>query len=111
MAKPKRKKRKKGRPPKVDVKGSKPHRRRAHWVSGHWKGRTKKAHRNDPHKRNQRRTQKEIAKKGTRKQERKKKHKEKIKQQTQAHTKKQKVKKTRQTTIGNRKPRGPSKVN
>jgi len=66
-------KKKKGAPKKVPVKGSKPHRRRGGWVRRHFRDRTKKAHRNKPHKRNPRRTHAEIAKKGTRKQERKRK--------------------------------------
>ena len=101
-------KKKKGRPQKVPVKNSKPHRRKGGWVSGYWRGRTKKAHRNKTHKRNQRRTKKGIAQKGTRRQERHQKHMEKIKQQTKAKTMKQPVKKTKQTRFG--KPRGPPKI-
>lgn len=65
-------KKKKGQQVKVKVKGSKPHRRKGTWIRAHWRNRTKKAFRNQPHKRNPRRTKAEIKKKGTRKQERKK---------------------------------------
>lgn len=95
-------------PKKVQVKGSKPHRRSATWVRGYWRRRTKKAFRNKTYPRNKRRTPKEIKTRGTRKQERKEKRMEQVKRQTKGRTGKQETKQTVQTTFG--KPRGPAKV-
>ena len=85
--------RKKGRPQKIGVKQSEPHRQRGGWVTGYWRRRTRKAHRNKTYKRNQRRSKEELAKKGTRKDEYNKLRMEQIKQQLKARTKKQKTKK------------------
>lgn len=59
------KKKKRGRPKQVDVKTSKPHRRKKFWRKGGWVD-TSKPHRNKKHKRNPRRTKEEIKKKGRR---------------------------------------------
>lgn len=56
-------------PKPVKVKRSKPHRRRATWVKGYFRRRTKKAFRNKPYTRNKRRTNEDIALKGTRKEQ------------------------------------------
>lgn len=93
---------------KVKVKGSKPHRRTAHWVRGYWMRRTNKAYRNKPYNRNKARSPEEIKKKGTRKQERKEKRMKQVKNQTKGRSGKQKTKLTVQTTFGT--PRGPAKV-
>lgn len=93
---------------KVNVKGSKAYRRKAHWVSGYWMRRTEKANRNKQYKRNKARSPVEIKKKGTRKQERKEKRMKQVMNQTKGRSGKQKVKKTTQTTFGT--PRGPAKV-
>jgi len=55
---------------KVDVKQSKPHRRKGHWVSGYFM-RISKAFRNRGHKRQPRRTSATIKEKKTRKEQRK----------------------------------------
>jgi len=89
-------KKKKGRPKKVDVGSSNPHRRRGGWVSGYWRNRTKKAHRNKKHKRNRRRSKEEIKQKGTRKEERTRRRQEK----RQKRRSRKKVQKTKQTTFG-----------
>lgn len=95
-------------PKKINVKGSKPFRRKAHWVKGYWMRSTRKAKRNKLYKRNKTRTPAEIKKKGTRKQERKRKRMEAIKRQTKGRSGKQETKQTVQTTFG--KPRGLPKV-
>jgi len=61
-------KKKKGSPIKVRVKASKPHRRKATWIKGHWRKRSS-PHRNKAHTRNTRRTKSEIAVKKTRKEQ------------------------------------------
>ena len=89
-------KKKKGRPEKVDVETSKPHRRRGGWVSGYYRNRNKKAHRNKKYKRNRRRNKKEIKQKGTRKEERTRKKQEK----RQKRRSRKKAQKTKQSTFG-----------
>lgn len=89
-------KKKKGRPKKVDVDSSNPHRRRGGWVSGYRRSRNKKAHRNKKHKRNRRRTKEEIKQKGTRKEERARNKQER----RQKRRSRKKSKKTKQTTFG-----------
>lgn len=105
-------KKKKGRPKKVSVKGSKPHRQRGGWVKGYFRDRRKKANRNKPHKRNKRRNKETISKKGTRKQERRKTSAGyQIKQLKKMNRPKSKIKNasnSKQSTFG--KPRGPPKI-
>lgn len=93
-------KKKKGRPEKVEVKASKPHRRRGGWVSGYWRERVRKAFRNREYSRNQRRIKEEIEKRGTRKQEKAKlKQLKRERKQARKEARKQKKKST-QTTFG-----------
>jgi len=108
-------KKKRGRPPKVAVKSSKPHRKggkpngqKGHgWVSGYWRKKSK-PHRNKAYKRNKRRTKKEITRKGTRKQERTKKKREQVRKANKPQYKSRPQRKTVQKTFG--KPKGPAKI-
>jgi len=95
-------------PKKVTIKGSKPFKRKAHWVKGYWMRSTRKAKGNKSYPRNKRRTPEQIKKKGTRKQERKARRMKQVRNQTRGRSGKQKNKKTVQTTFGT--PRGPAKV-
>lgn len=84
-------KKKKGRPKKtVSVGGSSVKERRATWVRGFFRRRTKKAFRIQKHTRNPRRSERKIAQIGTRKEERRR----NIKKRHPI-----KVKKTKQTKI------------
>ena len=104
-------KKKKG-PKKIEVKGSKPHRRKGGWVKGYFRDRNKKAHRNKPHKRNKRRNKETISKKGTRKQERKRDsagyQMKKLQKMNRSSSKIKNASNSKQTRFG--KPRGPAKI-